>query len=143
MNEGFDTSSAAEAAFYRAFEQLDLRLMSAVWIEGSRALCIHPGGDLLQGKEAVMRSWMEIFTGSAPPRIDHRLIASFESSDLVVRVVEERIGPRGRASAKANRVIATNVYLREDGRWHLLQHHGSLPMVEPQPNGEEKARHLH
>lgn len=121
---------SAEETFYLAFSRLDLGLMATVWVEGNRAVCIHPGGGLLRGKEAVMHSWLEIFTGSSPPRIEHRLIDSFECQDLVVRLVEERIRPRGDASTKANRVIATNVYVREHGSWRLAEHHGSLPMVE-------------
>jgi hypothetical protein len=35
-------------------------------------------------------------------------------------------------------VIATNVYLKEQGAWYLAEHHGSLPLIEgigPAANG--------
>jgi hypothetical protein len=141
MREPIGTSpAAAETGFYLAFERLDLHLMSTVWLEGDRAVCIHPGGGLLRGKESVMRSWREIFSGSKPPRIEHRLIDSFESAELVVHLVEERIGPRGDASVEFSRVIATNVYVRENGTWFLAEHHGSLPMVDQGPSGEDGPR---
>lgn len=137
-----ESPAEAESAFYDAFARLDLALMSAVWVEGPRAACIHPGGDLLRGKEAVMQSWHEIFSGSGPPRIEHRLIDSFECGDLVVRLVEERIRPRGSGESQINRVIATNVYQRTQGAWRLLEHHGSLPMVERSaPRSPERRIH--
>jgi ketosteroid isomerase-like protein len=135
-----ESPTAVEDAFYDAFARLDLILMSALWLDGDKAVCIHPGGGLLRGKEAVLASWREIFNGSQPPRVEHRLIDTYESDDLVVRLVEERIRPRGGASEQASRVIATNVYVRDRDVWYLAEHHASLPMVEKNvaPLGERR-----
>jgi ketosteroid isomerase-like protein len=135
-----ESPTAVEDAFYNAFARLDLILMSALWLYGDKAVCIHPGGGLLRGKEAVLASWREIFNGSQPPRIEHRLIDTYESDDLVVHLVEERIRPRGGASEQASRVIATNVYIRDRDAWYLAEHHASLPMVEQNaaPLGERR-----
>jgi ketosteroid isomerase-like protein len=135
-----ESPSALEDAFYDAFARLDLILMSALWLEGDKAVCIHPGGGLLRGKEAVLASWREIFSGTQPPRIEHRLIDTYESEDLVVRLVEERIRPRGGPCEQASRVIATNVYVRDRDAWYLAEHHASLPMLEQNvaPLGERR-----
>jgi hypothetical protein len=141
-DRGFETPEAAEAAFYRAFSSIDMDLMAAVWVNGDRAICIHPGSGLLRGKTAVIQSWSEIFSGSAPPLIECLFIDGFGTADLAVRLVEERIRPRGKPAQAANRVLATNVYLRDGGSWHLAEHHASLPLVEP-GNAPGDERRLH
>jgi ketosteroid isomerase-like protein len=141
-NNPHQSPAAVEDAFYAAFARLDLILMSAIWIDGKQAVCIHPGGGLLRGKDAVLASWRDIFGGAQPPQVDHRLIATYESDDLAVRLVEERIRPRGSASEQASRVIATNVYVRRRDAWYLAEHHASLPMVEQKATPMEE-RKLH
>ena len=130
MNEpAFSSPEAVEAAFYEAFSKVDLELMAVVWSDGNRALCIHPGRGLHRGKAAVMQSWMEIFSGSAPPSIEYRFIEGFAAGNLAVRLVEEKIRPQGRPPEAASRVLATNVYLRDSISWRLVEHHASLPLI--------------
>jgi hypothetical protein len=143
MPEDFQTSAArVESAFYDAFARLDLKLMTAVWLDGERPVCIHPGGPLLRGKASVLRSWAGIFSGAEPPVVEHRLIDRFESDALVVHLVEERIRARSAPVGQFNRVIATNTYVRSDGAWYMLQHHAALPLVKP-PDPEDAAPSLH
>lgn len=138
----FDTPDAAESTFYEAFSTIDFELMAAVWSDGDSALCIHPGGGLLQGKLAVMKSWMEIFSGSEPPLIEHRIIDGFTTEHLAVRLVEERIRPRGKPPEAANRVLATNVYLHDGRSWRLVEHHASLPLMDRSDStGDERQLH--
>jgi ketosteroid isomerase-like protein len=138
----FDTPEAAEAAFYQAFAAIDLDLMATVWADDDKILCIHPGRGILQGRSAVMRSWMEIFAGSVPPLIEYRLINGFGTEDLAVHLVEERIRPRGKPPEAANRVLATNVYLSGGGSWRLAEHHASLPLMDwGNATGDERQLH--
>src|SRR5690349_18059853 len=44
---------AANAAFYAAFNAKDAAAMDAVWSSRTDASCIHPGWNLLSGREAV------------------------------------------------------------------------------------------
>jgi len=138
--QGFATPAAAEAAFYAAFAAVDREAMDAVWAQGDHALCIHPGGGLRRGRQAVMQSWMEIFSGASPPSIQHRLIASFETQGLTVHLVEELIRPHGAPAEAATRVLATNVFIREGGSWRLVGHHASLPLVPPRGGGPDERR---
>jgi len=138
----FETPAAAETAFYRAFSSIDFDLMRAVWAEGDKALCIHPGSGLLRGKADIIQSWAEIFSGNEPPLIECIYVDGFATDDLVVRLVEERIRPRDKPSQSANRILATNVYVREGASWRLSEHHASLPLVE-RPGRAERGRQLH
>lgn len=145
MSPGFDSPEAAEAAFYGAFAATDLGAMAQVWVEGETAVCVHPGGGLLEGKDAVMQSWSEILTGAAPPRIEYRLISRIEAADLRVHLVEERIQAGADPAATPSLVIATNVYARHAEGWRLSVHHASLPLMPPRSakGAEGSARRLH
>jgi len=142
MNQGFDSPDAAEAAFYSAFAATDLRAMAEVWVEGDSAACVHPGGALLEGKDAVMQSWAEILTGASPPRIEYRLIKRMQANDLQIHLVEEQIKASGKSEATPNLVLATNVYTRGPQGWCLSLHHSSLPLM-PSRAGRGSERRLH
>jgi hypothetical protein len=128
---GFADSHAVETAFYTAFRQLDLDLMRALWTDSPETACVHPGGDLLQGKAAVMDSWAEIFRGAVQPTISVRLLSVQSHDRLAVHLVREQIRSPGGQQAS---VIATNVYRLEGSAWRMLLHHASLPLVESSPS---------
>jgi uncharacterized protein (TIGR02246 family) len=124
----FATPEAAEAAFYAAFAATDLKTMAGVWDDGDDTLCIHPGGGLLQGRAAVMQSWMEIFSGARPPTIEVETVTTLVSGDIAVHVRAESIRPNGQPAEQASRILATNVFRRRDGSWRLVAHQASLPL---------------
>lgn len=142
IGQGFDSPESAEAAFYDAFAATDLAAMARVWLEGETAVCVHPGGGLLMGKDAVMQSWSEILTGATPPRVECRLINRIAAADLRVHVVETRIQAGANPSADPSLVIATNIYTRGPEGWHLSVHHASLLLV-PARSAKGSARRLH
>ena len=43
---------AANGTFYKAFEQLDLLAMAALWARSVPVSCVHPGWDLVLGHDA-------------------------------------------------------------------------------------------
>jgi ketosteroid isomerase-like protein len=142
MTDGFASPEAAEAAFYSAFAATDLAAMEGVWLDGGGAVCIHPGGGLLQGKAQVMQSWAEILTGTTPPHVECRLISRTETTDLAVHLVEESIRAGGDPRAPVNRVLATNVFVRGSRGWHLASHHASLPLMARR-GSQQGERQLH
>ena len=135
---GHAQPEATEAAFYAAFGKLDVVAMRRVWWASDRISCIHPGGKLLQGYDAVMNSWEAIFRAHRPPTVDYRLIQATHGQNLAIHIVEERVksGERDRQAV----VLATNIYTLVDGGWRMLAHHASLPLVDPKP---EPAPPLH
>ncbi len=138
----FATPEAAEEGFYAAFAAIDPAAMAEVWAEDPDTLCIHPGGGLLQGKAAVMQSWMEIFSAAQPPTIEVELISARTQGDLAVRVLLESIRPSGGPAETASRVLTTHVFRLLDGSWYLVQHHASLPL-RAGPQGGDPERRLH
>jgi ketosteroid isomerase-like protein len=117
---------AANRAFYEAFEARDLDAMSDVWEHDDRVTCTHPGWRTLRGWGAVSASWFALFGGPSPLQFiltdEHVAVAG---DAAWVTVDENLISADGSGT-----VAAVNVFVRSDGRWRLVAHHGSA--VAPQ-----------
>jgi ketosteroid isomerase-like protein len=125
---------AVERAFYQAFGTGNLALMGRVWLDGDDACCVHPGGDLLTGRGAILAGWRGILAG-IPPIVRFRVLRRQQAGDLVLHLVEQRIGPGAAVTAAdaarpptLNRILATNAYRRTADGWRLVLHHASLPL---------------
>jgi ketosteroid isomerase-like protein len=117
---------AANLAFYRAFEALDLAAMERLWARDASASCLHPGWPLCAGWDEVRASWATIFANTGTMRFDVADERIDVRGPLAWVVCVERIrstGPEGEAMVGA--VIATNVFRQEGGAWRLVHHHGS------------------
>jgi ketosteroid isomerase-like protein len=120
----FESAQACEAAFYAAFEAGDLDAMMAVWADHMPLLCVHPGGPPLRGRDAVRHSWRQIFSGGAAARFSLSDVCATEDANVSVRFVHENIH-HGEGYRQVAVVLATNVFVREDGGWKLSAHHAS------------------
>jgi hypothetical protein len=108
----------ANSAFYRAFARRDLAAMERLWATGRAVTCIHPGWDVLRGREAVMASWRSLLAGDAPDIACSAASAQVDG-DLAWVVCRERI-------PGAPAVVATNLFVRERGAWRLCLHQAGL-----------------
>jgi ketosteroid isomerase-like protein len=116
MSRDHDAILEANEAFYRAFRDGDTAAMDALWARRAEVACIHPGAAPLSGREAVIESWNEILGGPPPihcvrPRV-HQL------GDTGFVICGERV-PGGV-------LVATNIFVREDGAWRMVHHHAGL-----------------
>jgi uncharacterized protein len=118
----FATPQEAEAGFYKALEVGDLDAMLAVWADDDGVVCIHPGGERLQGREAVAGSWRGMLAGQPVMRFELEDVNYTGDAQLSVHTLRERISVNGRPAGTA---LATNVYRRTEGGWRLLMHHTS------------------
>lgn len=118
----------ANEAFYAAFRDEDLAAMEHVWAQRAPVACVHPGWPPLIGRDQVMASWRAIMTGGAPAIrcTDARVLML---GDVAQVVCEEHVG--------GERVIATNVFVREDGRWAMVHHHGSHLVARSVPEPDD------
>jgi len=121
----------ANTAFYAAFAARDLAAMEALWAREAPVACVHPGWDALRGREEVMSSWRAILSGN-PPRLACTAASAHVAGAAAFVVCHERVpgGPR---------LVATNVFVREDGAWRLCHHQaGPLNQEEGEaPPGAE------
>ena len=94
---------AANAAFYRAFAERDVAAMDALWARSVPVACIHPGWQVLNGREAVMASWRGILAGVPPAIRCSEAIARVAGHGGVRRLHRE---PRCRRARRDQRVRA-------------------------------------
>jgi ketosteroid isomerase-like protein len=118
----------ANRAFYRAFAQRDLPTMENLWAHNSPVACIHPGWAPIFGREAVVGSWRGILANPSQGTIvcsDERVLVS---GDTAIVICQE--------SMAGSLMVATNIFLREDGTWRMI-HHQAGPMP---PAGERGSK---
>jgi ketosteroid isomerase-like protein len=120
---------SANAAFYAAFEGRDLDAMSDVWEHTDRVGCVHPGWPVLRGWASVAASWFALFDG--PQRL--QFIVTDEQVHVAGDVAWVTCNENLLESATTSTVAATNVFVRSDGRWRLVHHHGSGVVHQPRP----------
>lgn len=122
MNED-DAILAANAAYYRAFQEADGDAMAALWAHDG-VTCVHPGWRPLLGRDSVVRSYREIFANAGAAAIvcaDEHVVVT---GDFARVMCIERIG--GVA------LSATNCFVRAATGWRMVHHHAS-PIAERQP----------
>ncbi len=126
MERGADTRDEAldaNTAFYAAFNAKDPDAMEAVWARESPVTCIHPGWNVLTGRERVLESWRAILGNPSQPRIVAGGAEAQLFGDCAVVTCRELVA--------GNPLAATTIFGKEDGRWKLAHHHsGPVYRVE-------------
>jgi len=112
---------AANQGFYDAHEARDLAAMAAVWEQGERSVCVHPGWPILRGWPVIEESWRRIFAGPGRNQFILTNLAAARLGDTAWVTLDENLVD----SAATHTVAATNVFVLVDGRWRLVAHHGS------------------
>lgn len=143
----FETSEAAEAAFYAAFARGRLDEMMRVWAPAADIVCIHPGGPRLCGVDEVRLSWRHILADSTPRVFDLRGLQVLDGGDQRIHLLEESIRVPG-TTFGAPPVLATNVYRRDAAGWRMVLHHASVSPAalrpsRPTPTTPTPPRSLH
>jgi ketosteroid isomerase-like protein len=130
----------ANAEFYAAFEAGDLDRMAAVWADGPYAAgvsCVHPGWSLLRGRDEVLRSWALIMANTGYIQFVLTDVETDVYGDQAVITCNENIltADEGTESGflAGGSIVSTNLFVRSNGEWRLLLHHGS-----PILNGTEE-----
>ena len=116
-----DDLLAANAAFYAAFEARDLDAMSEIWSHEDHVACTHPGWATLRGWGAVASSWFALFQGEGSMQFILTAVAGHVEGDVGWVTCDENL----LAGPQAQTVAATNAFVRVDGGWRLVLHHGS------------------
>ena len=110
---------AANDAFYRAFRDRDIVAMERLWAATAPVACMHPGMGVVTGREPVLASWRGILRHPGAPSLSCSEVAvHLLGTSAFVTCLEGQEGKRAR-------LIATNVFVREDGHWRLVHHHAS------------------
>lgn len=125
------------AEFYAAFEAGDLDRMAQVWAEdadvGGFVVCVHPGGPMIRGRSAVLRSWALIMANTSYIQFVLTDVLTQVSGGIAVLTCAENIitasDDEGTGFAAGGNVATTNAFIRTGGGWRLWLHHGSPVML--------------
>ena len=125
MSQAEDELRESNAAFYRAFRARDFAAMEAVWARHAPVACVHPGMDVVVGREAVMASWKGI--------LEHRDAPRMACTRVQVHIIAEAAFVTCLEGTSGDRpaLIATNVFTREDGVWRMVHHQAAPLSVRP------------
>ena len=115
----------ANQNFYRAFESLKIEEMKAIWLNDERTTCIHPGWEPIFGWDLVMESWETIFHNTKYMEFEIEEKSIIVSEDLAVVSCTENLVSANGEQVSNGRVLATNVFVKRDGKWCVLSHHAS------------------
>ena len=116
---------ATNQAFYDAFGDRDLKVMTSLWWQGSTSLCIHPGGQVILGWEEIKASWNAIFRNTDNLEIDFEIVKAEVDRSLAYVVVREIVLQASSGRRMKAQSLATNVFQKMAQKWYLVQHHGS------------------
>jgi ketosteroid isomerase-like protein len=122
----------ANEAFYAAFTGRDLQAMDQVWSHRETITCIHPGWTPLFGREAVMESWRAILTNPQSPEITVSGANATVLGEVAYVLCYEHLSDAV--------LIATNVFVREDGWWRLVHHQAGTSPPPAESEAEEPMR---
>jgi len=86
-----------------------------VWSARDDLNCVHPGWNVLRGREPVLESWHGILNNPNQPRIVIGGAVVSIVGEVAIVVCRELVG--------GSPLAATNVFVLEDGAWKLLHHH--------------------
>ncbi len=128
MVEDVEAVLAVNRRYYEAFEARDLDAMSDLWERSDRALCTHPGWATLEGWGAVAASFFALFQNGA----QLQFVLTREKPTVVgdaawISLDENLLGDQGGVT-----VSALNLFVRSDGRWRMVGHHGSVVQAGPE-----------
>jgi ketosteroid isomerase-like protein len=107
----------ANEAFYRAFAGRDVAALDAAWARRAPVACIHPGWDALDGREEVVASFRAILESGSAPRVRCTLAQAHLLGEVAFVTCHELV--------EGATLVATNLFVREDGAWRLCHHQAS------------------
>ena len=123
---------AANEAFYRAFESLDLDAMAQLWAKETSVTCAHPGWDLVVGYQAVMDSWRAILENTSEVRFKLEEVHVTSLSDAGWVVSRQVLHAPVQGVTVENVLIAVNTFVRENGEFRIAHHHAA-PVLTGKP----------
>jgi ketosteroid isomerase-like protein len=128
----------ANRMFYQALTSLDLEAMTGVWLHEEWVCCVHPGWPQVEGWEAVRASFEQIFEHTERLLITVSRTSVHQEQDMAWISCLEKISSSGPGRIDTSFAQATNLFVRRQGRWRMVQHHASHLPVEMRPPDTER-----
>jgi hypothetical protein len=113
----------ANDAFYLAFANQDIEAMRSIWARRATVTCIHPGWDVLSDRDEVLDSWEDILASPNATNITCKSPMARVLGEIAYVICHEVLDQ--------GYLVATNVFVQEDGQWKMVHHQaGAAPPPE-------------
>jgi hypothetical protein len=116
----------ALVAFYRAFNSQDLGALAANWLDGERPSMDNPVGGIRRGWPAIGEGYRRLFEGPASVRVAFHDFTVETGEGWCLFVGREQGACTIAGTSIALRIRTTRWFVRHEGRWRQLHHHGSI-----------------
>lgn len=125
-----DRVRATNERFYKALSTQNMLDMETLWSHGEHVRCVHLGGPLLEGWDAIRESWRAIFTQALCMTVQPQGAQITVLGPAAVVTCRERITSITLEGSVVVAAQATNVFEKKDGSWHMIHHHASNVSVQ-------------
>lgn len=112
--------------FYRAFNSRDLAAVQAVWAVSHEPSMGNPIGGIRRGWRAIAEGYSRIFEGRTKVQVTFHDFSSQGGDDWHLFVGRERGVCQTPERSMALAIRTTRWFVRKDGAWLQLHHHGSV-----------------
>ncbi|HTY57599.1 MAG TPA: nuclear transport factor 2 family protein, partial [Bacteroidota bacterium] len=110
------------ARFYEAFERSSIEMMEEIWSDAAPVRCIHPGWNIVDGRQAVLESWQRIFEGDVQMKVTLRNVRAEVHGNIGIVVLQEEVLYKSGKLANTGSVMATNIFEHDGKDWKLIHH---------------------
>lgn len=128
-NEAVDDPAgplAALVAFYRAFNAGDLDALARSWLGGDEPSMSNPIGGIRRGWPEIRDGYARLFAGAARVRVAFHDFTTHGDDRACLFVGREKGICESPSGTLALRFRTTRWFVRRDGVWRQLHHHGSI-----------------
>lgn len=121
-----DDAFDALIAFYRAFNTGDLAALERNWMPGDAPSMNNPIGGIRRGWPSIREGYERLFGGPADVRVEFFDIVRHGGDDWRMFAGRERGECATPETRLALRIRTTRWFMRHEGEWRQLHHHGSI-----------------
>ncbi|MGD9979516.1 MAG: nuclear transport factor 2 family protein [Hyphomonadaceae bacterium] len=112
--------------FYLCFNHRDLRGLSQNWLCGAEPSMDNPIGGIRRGWDEIRAGYDKLFNGPARIEVEFHDYTQQRGEDWCLFVGRERGSCVVGGETLALAIRTTRWFVRRDGRWLQLHHHGSI-----------------
>ena len=120
----------ANRSFYESLENFDIVAMKSLWYHGGGVRCVHPGWEAIDGYEAIIESWQQVFKNTGWMRVIPTDVSTLRIGDMGLVYCAENITAKNDEGVGVAVTMATNVFRHTDMGWRMILHHASPAPVE-------------
>jgi len=126
--------------FYKAFNEGDLELMSHVWLNSKEASMNNPVGGIMRGWDEIGTVYDRIFNGKAKVYVEFYDFTVHKTDNMFFVTGRERGYFKLDTLEVPLKIRTSRVFIKTNGEWKQIQHHGSIDNPELLKTYQEAVR---